>query len=202
MRSGPGVLSDRELLAAVIGSGGPGNSVDRLAAAVLSHLESTNYEAHPHRLVQIRGLGPAKASMLAAAIEFGRRVLVPRHYRIRHPSGVVPLLQHYADRPQEYFLTVSLNGAHEVITVRVVSVGLVNRTLVHPREVFSEAIRERAAAVIVAHNHPSGNLEPSAEDRAVTRTLIEAGDILGVRVLDHIVFTPQGYHSFLESGEL
>jgi len=202
MRAGPAILSDRELLAAVLGSGGPGNSVDRLAAAVLTHLEHNNYEAHPRQLLTIRGLGPAKAGMLAAAIEFGRRVLVPRHYRIRRPSDVVPLLQHYADRPQEHFLTVALNGAHEVLTVRIVSVGLVNRTLVHPREVFAEAIAERAAAVIVAHNHPSGNTEPSAEDRAVTRTLVEAGDILGVRVLDHIVFTPQGYHSLLEAGEL
>ncbi len=202
MRSGPAILSDRELLAAVLGTGGRGNSVDRLSGEVLRLLEECNYDAHPRRLLEVRGLGPAKAGMLAAAIEFGRRVLVPRHYRIRQPSDVVPLLQHYADRPQEYFLAVSLNGAHEVIAVRIVSVGLVNRTLVHPREVFADAIADRAAAIIVAHNHPSGNADPSEEDRAVTRSLHDAGDILGVRVLDHVIFTADGYHSFLEAGEL
>ncbi|TVR69163.1 MAG: DNA repair protein RadC, partial [Spirochaetaceae bacterium] len=169
---------------------------------VLRVLERENFETSPSDLMQVNGMGPAKATQLAAAIEFCRRVLAPRNYRIRQPSDAVPLLQHYADRRQEHFIAISLNGAHEVNAVRIVSVGLVNRTLVHPREVFSDALKDRAAAIIVAHNHPSGNVQPSGEDRAVTETLVEAGDILGIRVLDHIIFSPREYYSFREREEL
>lgn len=186
----------------VLGSGHAGCNVFTLASHVLQVLERENFETSPKDLLQVNGMGPAKATQLAAAIEFCRRVLAPRNYRIRQPSDAVPLLQHYADRRQEHFITISLNGAHEVNAVRIVSVGLVNRTLVHPREVFSDALKDRAAAIIVAHNHPSGNVQPSGEDRAVTETLVEAGDILGIRVLDHIVFSPREYYSFRERDEL
>ena len=93
-----------------------------------------------------------------------------------------------------------LNGAHEVIGTIVATIGLLNRTIVHPREVFADAIRNRAAAVAVAHNHPSGNTEPSNEDIEVTERLKKAGDLLGIRVIDHIVFTDAKYYSFLEHG--
>ncbi len=200
--SGPHALSDRELLAVVLGSGHAGCNVHNLAAQVLRVLEQNSYETSPQTLMQVGGVGPAKATQLAAAIEFCRRVLAPRNYRIREPADAVPLLQHYADRKQEHFVTISLNGAHEVNAVRIVSIGLVNRTLVHPREVYAEALKDRAAAVIVAHNHPSGNVEPSGEDRAVTETLTEAGNILGIRLLDHIIFSPRSYYSFRERDEL
>ncbi|WP_234969098.1 RadC family protein [Alkalispirochaeta americana] len=199
---GAHVLSDQDLLAVVLGSGHQGCGVFALAQRVLGVLEESQFRATPQELMSVSGVGPAKATLLAAAVEFCRRVLAPRNYRIRHPSDAVPLLQHYADRRQEHFLAISLNGAHEVNAVRIVSVGLVNRTLVHPREVFADALQDRAAAIIVAHNHPSGNTDPSAEDRAVTRTLTEAGDILGIRLLDHIVFSSQGYYSFRENDEL
>lgn len=202
LETGPHVLSDQELLAVVLGSGHAGCNVFALAAQVLRALERASFEVSPRDLMRVNGMGPAKATQLAAAIEFCRRVLAPRNYRIRQPSDAVPLLQHYADRRQEHFISVSLNGAHEVHAVRIVSVGLVNRTLVHPREVFAEALKDRAAAIIVAHNHPSGNVQPSSEDRAVTETLMEAGDILGIRLLDHIIFSPREYYSFREREEL
>ena len=115
---------------------------------------------------------------------------------------MLPAIRHYADRKQEHFLSVSLNGAHEIIAVRVVSIGLVNRTIVHPREVFADPLTDRAAAVVVAHNHPSGQVQPSMEDRDVTRRLKSAGDTLGMKLLDHVVFSTLGYYSFLEHGEL
>lgn len=202
IEDGPHVLSDQELLAVVLGSGHAGCNVFNLAGQVLRVLESSSFETTPRTLMQVNGMGPAKATQLSAAIEFCRRVLAPRNYRIRQPGDAVPLLQHYADRRQEHFIAISLNGAHEVNAVRIVSIGLVNRTLVHPREVFAEALKDRAAAIIVAHNHPSGSTEPSGEDRAVTETLVEAGDILGVKVLDHIVFSTRGYYSFREREEL
>lgn len=202
MRQGVQSLSDRELLAVVLGSGTARRSVHSLARAVLEVLDRDNFTSSPAELMRISGLGPAKATQLSAVLELGRRIVAPRNYRIRQPADVVPLLQHYADRRQEHFITVTLNGAHEVSAIRVVSVGLVNRTLVHPREVYADAVTDRAAAIICAHNHPSGNVTPSADDRAVTRSLVEAGDVLGIRLLDHVVFSARGFYSFLDQGEL
>lgn len=127
---GAGALSDRDLVAALLGSGGAGRGVRTLAAHVLAALERHDFQVTVRELCAIPGIGAAKAAQLAAALELGRRVVAPRNYRIRNPADVVPLLAHYADRPQEHFLTVTLNGAHEVITTRIVSIGLVNRTLV------------------------------------------------------------------------
>jgi DNA repair protein RadC len=120
--------------------------------------------------------------------------------KIRSAKDVVPLVSHLANRQQEHFLTVSLNGAHEVIASRVVTVGLANSTQIHPREVFAEAISDRACAIIAAHNHPSGDLSPSTEDLAVTERLTQAGGILGIRLLDHIIFSANGFFSFAEAG--
>lgn len=107
-----------------------------------------------------------------------------------------------ADRKQEHFLCISLNGANEVIATRTISVGLVNKAQVHPREVFADPITDRAAAIIIAHNHPTGNVTPSKDDVEITRKLKAAGETLGIKVLDHIIFSHKGYYSFLESNEL
>ena len=107
-----------------------------------------------------------------------------------------------ADRKQEHFLCISLNGAYEVIAVRTVSVGLVNKTQVHPREVYADPLTDRATAIIVAHNHPTGSLTPSKDDIIITRQLKSAGETLGIRLLDHIIFGHKGYYSFQESDRL
>lgn len=120
--------------------------------------------------------------------------------RISHPSDVVPHLAPYINERQEHFLTITVNGAHEVIKIHVTSIGLLNRTIVHPREVFYAAITDNAAAIILAHNHPSGNLTPSVEDREVTNRLRQAGGILGIPVLDHVIISTNGHYSFLEHG--
>jgi DNA repair protein RadC len=147
-------------------------------------------------------LGPSRSASLAAAFELARRIFLPVRHRIRLPADVLPLLERFADRNQEHFLALSLNGAHEIIRVRTVSVGLVNRTMVHPREVFAGALTDRAAAVILAHNHPSGSLQPSAEDDEITRRLVSAGSTLGIPVLDHVIFGATGYYSYLEEDSL
>ncbi len=197
---GPDMLSDTELIAIVLGSGTRGRPVSELAIRVLEALDAGVRD--PQRLTLIAGLGFAKASAIAAALEFSRRMLCPGRHRIAKPEDILPVIGHFADRKQEHFLSVSLNGAHEVIACRVVSVGLVNRTLVHPREVFADAVTDRATAVIVAHNHPSGRVEPSREDRDVTARLRTAGEHLGITLLDHVVFGDGGYYSFLEHGEI
>jgi DNA repair protein RadC len=152
--------------------------------------------------MDLDGIGEAKATAVSAAFEFVRRRIKPEGLKIKFPADILPLIQHYGDRKQEHFLSVSVNGANEVMSVRVVSMGLVNKAPVHPREVFADIIAERASAVIVAHNHPSGDLTPSAEDMKITKQLKEAAAILGLTVLDHIIFSAKGYYSFAEHNEL
>ena len=199
---GPERLSDLELLSVLIGTGTRGNSVARVAAEVLSLLDRRNGPVDVDTVSGIKGMGLITAAQLAAAIELSRRRLCPGQRKITYPSDVMPIVSHYADRNQEHFLCLALNGAHEVMNIRVVSVGLLNRTIVHPREVFADPLKDRAAAVVVAHNHPSGSVEPSKEDRQITARLKEAGEMLGIQLLDHIVFSIRGYYSFLEKGEM
>ncbi|MEX2445633.1 MAG: JAB domain-containing protein [Alkalispirochaeta sp.] len=118
------------------------------------------------------------------------------------PSDAYGALKRYHRKRKEHFLVLTLDGAHVIHAIRIVSIGIVNRSIVHPREVFIEAIKDNAAAVVVAHNHPSGAFEPSVEDREVTRRLRDAGEILGIPVLDHLVFSWKGFYSFLEHNEM
>ena len=123
-------------------------------------------------------------------------------YRISGPQDAYKALNRYKNKDQEYFFVLTLNGAHEIIKSNIISIGLANRTLVHPREVFRTAIKDNAVAVILAHNHPSGNTDPSHDDREVTEMMIKAGKIVGIEVLDHMVFAKTGFYSFLEKGEI
>lgn len=199
---GPHALSDHELLTVFLGSGSRHNGVVKVASALLAMLDSPGRAPAPEDLLEIKGIGGAKAAQLCAALEYARRRLCPSKKRIERPSDVLPVVGHFQDRPAEHFLSLSLNGAHEVIALRVVTIGLINRTIVHPREVFADPIQDRATSIVVCHNHPSGNLEPSTEDKEVTKQLKEAGEILGIRLLDHVIFSSEGYYSFLESNAL
>jgi DNA repair protein RadC len=143
-------------------------------------------------------MGSAKASAIIAALELGRRKVTQKPRSITTPMDIYKEVLHFSSREQEHFITIMLNGAHEVIDSFISTIGLLNKTIVHPREVFAPAIKNRAAAIAIAHNHPSGSLEPSEEDKHVTNRLISAGEILGIRVIDHIVFSSRGYYSFLE----
>lgn len=201
-QKGAQALSDMELLAVLIGSGNHGTDVYGISGRLLKELDRNSHFPTVDALCAIKGIGSAKASLIVAAFEFSRRRIRPRNTKIAFPTDVYPLIRHIADRRQEHFICVSLNGANEVIAVRTVSVGLVNRALVHPREVYADPITDRAAAVVVAHNHPSGTLTPSQDDLAVTRQLKEAGLTLGVRLLDHIIFNHETYYSLMENGQL
>jgi len=199
---GPDGLSDLELLQLLLGSGCRQVPLELLASRCREALDRHGPNLKRDALDGIPGLGPAKSSQLAAAFELARRFGRPSHLRISGPSDLVPRLLHWADRPQEVFLSVLLNGAQEVLAITPVTVGLLNRTLIHPREVFAPALETRAASVILAHTHPSGSLEPSREDREATRRLAQAGKLLGVEVLDHLIVTQGGYYSFKEQGEI
>jgi DNA repair protein RadC len=124
------------------------------------------------------------------------------NYRISSPQDAYKVLERYKNKDQEHFFVLTLNGAHEVIKTHIISIGLANRTLVHPREVFRTAIKDNAVAVVLAHNHPSGNTDPSQDDREVTEIMKKAGKIIGIEVLDHMVFGKKGFYSFLEKGDL
>ena len=193
---GPKALADHELLAILLGSGGKENDVLTLSKKVLAEIDTMNLKLHSNQLMELKGIGPAKAATITAALEFSRRRISPEHVRIREPQDILPLVQHLADRRQETFICITLNGAHEVIASRIITVGLVNACQVHPREVFADAITDRAAGIVVAHNHPSGDLTPSEPDRQVTKRLMEAAEILGIKFLDHVIFSYKGYYSF------
>ncbi len=186
----------------MLGSGGKGRGVSGLAIEVLSVLDKEGNNPDILQLQNIPGIGLARMGLIAGSLEFARRRLRPATKRISQPADVYPLLTHWADRPQEHFLVISLNGAHEVLRLRVVTQGILNRTIVHPREVFVNPLADRAAAIICAHNHPSGSVDPSSEDQILTRRLQTAGDILGIPLLDHIIFSSSDYYSFLEKGAM
>lgn len=199
---GAGALSDQELLAVLLGKGTPGMDVMTLAGKVAKVVDQKGLCLAADDLTQFEGVGHAKAALLLAAIEFARRRIKPLGLRIATPADVLPLVRHYADRRQEHFLSVTLNGANEVLNVRVVSIGLVDRTPIHPREVFADAVSDRASGIVVAHNHPAGRSDPSAADAEATRQLRQAGETVGIPLLDHLIFTADGYFSFLEAGQL
>ncbi len=195
-------LSDKELLAILLGCGTKNNPVDKLANQLLHIIDKSNGNLEMSDLINLKGVGEAKATLITAALEFSRRLLCPGITKISYPTDILPAVRHFVTRPQEYFIVISLNGAHEIIKTRVVSIGILNRTIIHPREVFSDSIKERAASIILCHNHPSGNLEPSSEDIEVTKRLVESGELLGIKVLDHIIFFFSDYYSFTENGKL
>lgn len=204
-RNGAASLSTRELIAAVLGRGIPGKDISTLAAEIEDCIGDSPDLLTYRDLCRIEGMGTAKASQVLSCLELGRRYYRkqdPEQVKVTHPRDILPLVAEIRGRRQEHFVCTTLNGAGEVIETRTITVGLLNHSLVHPREVFADAITDRAASVILIHNHPSGSLEPSPEDRAVTEQILRAGEILGIRVLDHIIVTKDGYLSMKERGLL
>ncbi|MCL2093849.1 MAG: DNA repair protein RadC [Treponema sp.] len=199
LEKGPESLSDRDLLAILLVSGVRGKPVNLLAQELLDLLDRDNKIPPLEKLHKLKGMGLSKACAISAMLEFGRRKWAAGQ-RIRQPQDIFALIRHHADRRQERFLSISLNGAHEVQAVRTVTIGLVNRTIIHPREVFAEPLMDRASAVVVAHNHPSGNVQPSEEDHEITRRLKAAADIMGLGFLDHLIFSETRYYSFCQEG--
>ena len=185
---GAASLSDYELLMAIIGSGNAQADVTKIARDVRKLLGEKGSVLTYEDLLGVKSLGPAKATQIMAGFELWRRQFeVSERPIIDSPEKAVEQLADIRDKKQEYFVCLTLDGANRLITKRVISIGTLTSSLVHPREVFADAITDRAASIIVAHNHPSGNLAPSDADRAVTERLREAGDLLGITLIDHII---------------
>ena len=202
LKNGLSFPSDAELVMLLLGSGSADVPVTVLSQKIISVLNSCSRDELIDRLREIKGIGSSKALAVAAAVELGRRRSAHFMARINTPGDIVPYLRHFALESREHFICASMNGAHEVLNIRVASIGTTNRTLIHPREIFAEPVAEHASAVICCHNHPSGPCEPSQADKDSTRVLQEAAGILGITFLDHIIITRESYFSFLEHGLL
>ncbi len=202
LRKGAGALSDQELLAVLLGKGTPGMDVLELASKLAKEIDKKGLNVRAEDLLGFEGMGEAKATLILAALEFARRRIKPEGVKIETPADLLPHVRHYADRKQEHFLCATINGANEILNIRVVSIGLIDRTPVPPREVFADALSDRASAIIVAHNHSSGTLEPSPFDVEATNQLKAAGTVMGITLLDHIIFNRSAYFSFMETGRL
>jgi DNA repair protein RadC len=207
LAAGPSALSDGELLGLLFGIGSREKTAVELAQAVISEAGGLHglYDVSVHELMKVKGIGEAKACIILAAVELGRRigqVRNPGRPVVSSPADVDRLLRgRIANLDRENFVAVLLNTKNEVIETPLVSIGTLSASLVHPREVFKPAIRASAASVVLAHNHPSGKVEPSREDREVTRRLSDAAEILGIEVLDHVI-VGDGYFSMKEHGIL
>lgn len=191
-------LSDLELLMAIIGSGNAQADVGKIAREVLKIVRQKGGDILYDDLRSVVGLGEAKIPVILASLELARRYLLDSDQPIiDSPEKVVELLSDIRDKKQEYFVCLTLDGANRLITKRVVTIGTLTASLVHPREVFADAIADRAASIIVAHNHPSGSLEASQADREVTNRLRQAGELLGISLVDHIIITKDYFQSII-----
>ena len=197
---GASALTDEELVAAILGRGVEGQDLGTISRRVANLIQKHKENLSVDHLIAVRGMGLAKAAQILSAFELARRHLIKDTVKITEAQDVMPLLADITNKKQEHFVCISLNGAHEVIKKRIVTIGLVDRSQVHPREVYADVISDRAAAVIFAHNHPSGDLKPSNSDLKIHEQLTEAGKILGIRILDHLIVSKKGYYSFQEAG--
>jgi DNA repair protein RadC len=207
-RLGSGALGDNELLALVLASGSASRDALALANELLERFGGLRglTRAAGDDLRLVHGVGQARAAQVLAAVELGRRTLVREaadRPRLATPRQIAALLlPQYGGRAVEHFGIVMLDTKHRMLRVRVISVGCLDSTVVHPREVFREAAAAAAAAIVLFHNHPSGDPLPSADDLALTARMMKAGAIMGIDVLDHVILADQRYYSLAESGQL
>lgn len=204
IRQGAESLSNQELIAILLRTGTKQESVLVLANRILSSFDKIQdlKDATIEEMMLVKGVGKAKAVQLLAAAEIGKR-MYRKHsegrYTIRSPEDAAAyLMTDMASLNQEHFVVLFLNVKNEVLHKQTIFIGSLNSSIVHPREIFREAVKRSAASIIVAHNHPSGNPSPSPEDIEVTKRLIEAGSIMGIEVLDHVII---GDHQFLSLKE-
>lgn len=202
LKNGIPFATDLELIMLLLGSGNKEMHIETLAEKVLFTIENTDPKNRVDALLKINGIGKTKALLIEAALEFGRRKTSHLNAVIDKPSDLIPYVKHFTIEQKEHFLCITLNGAHELKKINVISVGTINKTLVHPREVFYEAVTQRASGIICCHNHPYGPCIPSEADLQTTEILRKASEIMSINFLDHIIISKEGYFSFKEHGML
>lgn len=195
---GPAKLSDLELLMAVIGSGVKQADVSKISQQILKILKQKGGNLNRDDLTGVKGLGEAKIAVFLANFELAKRYLLDDDRpTIDSPQKAVDQLTDIRNKKQEYLVCLTLDGANKLITKRTITIGTLTSSLVHPREVFADAISDRSASIILAHNHPSGNSEPSQADIDVTNRLREAGELIGIKLIDHIIVTKSSWQSLI-----
>jgi DNA repair protein RadC len=210
MQGGAKTLCDSHLLAIILGSGtrktskGKGKNVIELAEEIFTYYNPKRFlDITFDDLIKINGINTAKACSILASIEFVKRIIDYKdtiHPVIEDPEDVAKQLFELGDYTKEHFVCLYLNGRNQIIKREVISVGILDSTLVHPREIFEPAIKNLASSVILAHNHPSGDLKPSDYDVEITKQMMEAGRIMGIEVLDHVIISKEGYVSLKDKG--
>lgn len=193
---GAEALSDFELLEVVIGNGGRTTDVGTIARQIQKSLQkgvsALNYES----LMHVHGVSTATACKLLAALELARRHLIKDVEPLKTIDSIIARLDDIRSKQQEYVICMSLDGGQRLIAQRTVTIGTLDTVIAHPREVFADAIADRAASVIIAHNHPTGSIAPSQKDINLTQQLVAAGQLLGIHLRDHIIITKKEYFSF------
>ena len=207
-RLGAAGLGDNELLAVVLGSGSRHTDVLALANRLIEHAGGLHglTRAGVHDLRRVPSVGRARAAQVLAAVELGRRTLLraaAERPRLVAPRQVATyLLPQYGAGPVEQFGILMLDTKQRVIRIKIIAVGSLDTTFVHPREVFREAAAASAKSIVLFHNHPSGDPTPSSDDLVLTTRMVNAGEIMGIDVIDHVILADQRYVSLLESGRL
>lgn len=198
---GPSRLTDAELLAVIFGTGKKGESSLELAKRILKNFGYNKFaETKIDDFKKIDKLGPVKLCQLLACLEIGKRVFKQKQNFIVSPKEIWNDLKVERESKKEHFIVFYLDVRNKVIKKELVSVGTLNANLVHPREVFEPAVRYLAAQIILAHNHPSGDSQPSEEDLTITKNLTKAGKIMGIEIIDHVIVSEADYFSFKEKG--
>jgi len=201
-RNGVNVLSDAELLAVILQNGTKGENVVDMSNRIIKEygLDSLN-NLSITELSKIKGIGMAKAMKIKALFELNRRVKVHKNnFQIKCAEDVFEYSsKRILSNDKEYFIVLMLDSKNRLIRDEIVSIGTLNSSIVHPREIFKSAIKESANSVILVHNHPSGDCTPSDEDKQITKLIFEAGDLLNIKVMDHIIISQGGYWSFKEN---
>lgn len=203
---GPEGLSNSELLAAILGKGLEGKNAIGLANDLLKKFSAKNLPKLSYKeLLEEKGIGPAGASRILATFELANRILLKQEDDapvINEPQDAFNLLEEMGKYKKEHFVGLYLNARNQLIHQETISIGTLTTNLIHPREVFEPAVTRKAVAVILSHNHPSGNLEPSKDDINQTKQIREAGEIMGISLLDHIIITENKFASLKELNHM
>jgi len=203
-KNGVHVLSDAELLAIIFKTGNKQENAVVMSDRLISKygIDKLN-DLSLKELQEIRGIGPAKAMQIKALFEFNKRHNLSKimNLPIKTAKDVFKYAsEKLSDNKKEHFMILHLDSKNRVIRDEIISIGILNASIVHPREVFKSAIKESANSIILVHNHPSGDSEPSVEDKEITERLMEAGELLDIKVLDHVIIGKDNYHSFKENS--
>ncbi len=202
LERGAEVLTTNELLQVLIGSGNAKHNVAQIATYLETLLQNQPRQSSS-TLQLVPGLGKVSVCRILAAAEIGRRMQNQTRHRYTTPQQILPLVSDLMSKKKEYLVVISINGAQELINRHIISIGTLNSTLIHPREVFLPAIKDYAAGIFLVHNHPSGDTTPSQEDIKVTQHIDKAAKLIGIKLLDHLIVSPhEEFYSFRVEGKL